>query len=1234
MNTKLSFLKTLSIAGVAGVMALPVGAYLAEGSRSLIVYTHNADDIETKYAAASFFSALAKGAPGWPAALTLKTAVSLKTENRTSPYDVLPLCVSPASPPALGESTGGWRASGKVYSWPPAARAEKLALKLSSSALTTQALTDFDELWVDYQDLSPRTPVNFIVQISAESLAYAGGQPRRLTAVAGQTILFAAARLDPGKAAWLPKNSAYSLGRYLRSKPDQNWHYTGLQDMTVIQQRLHTEVTNLEYMDLVFAAGCVPVGVNIRLSAKDNYSAGAMVELGALPEVPVPGGTLWRLNLRSLLKDRFAGKDKAYLQEILVFVKGAPGTIAAARPLEQIIFQKAGHQTEELPIHGDRSDMHKIQPAPAEAILETLPARNTALNGAITRMVVDLRPLRGHGEVFFKNGKILLTPAKPGALSAISIRDVRLVSLGDAKVPAYYGHGEALINRWGGHDLNPLSSEEGVVWPEVRAYFPFAALNLKLPEAKPAANLTNLPLEKQVQALLALAAKSQESVVADIAPFVLKEEFRNGEQQPEGAVRPEDRARMTITDRGVGFFADRPFTKVTSGADGLALEGAGRRLQLSLPMAANVDADTRLFLAMPEGVAKIVSTRLTAVFEDGEFDLYITPNRPVALGRAGRLKSLRFNLALAGGQYRLKFNELALFNPVLTSGAQAFAHKLPAEFTDTPLSNNIAAPAGALISAVSGSLRGSLTPGHSGPAALSWQAPARRPVDWFKGVWLTYRVPARTAEINPCWLNLTLKGDKGSMAGDICPKGPEGRIFITPADIAGRDIGKLLGAAYKVNLGDLAASTGKDFEFGMQYEGYAMASAADAFVDWPVAMAGGENIGFVKGVVDLKDLAEKRIQLTGDTAAMPKLAAAGLFTPVDHPWFQVDSAAVEPLGTLPRKAWEELTALPVPAPGPGILFKLLKLVLYALAGLLAWRYGRKIPWRSLSGLAISIGSSLLALVEPIAAVGWVKLQRCFPAVNIAVLFAALGPGLWYAAGLIGPAIGAATAFFVVLAAGAYWHARRNSGQINEGWWFSGGERLPPFLKYLGIAAALLAVWSAGRARLMPEAGWNLLPALAVVYFFLPWLAANTAVKIKLIIGVLRQRRGYALMVVWASAAFALYAAGFLRPVVARENYYFTFAALAVTFALRYLVAALLPFIGRFSADLAEDIGAAPAKPFFAAAIIGLVATAVLVAAGLQPIAEQAAIAVYYSLVIGVFKEGLALYRTRGQNTIE
>ena len=94
----------------------------------------------------------------------------------------------------------------------------------------------------------------------------------------------------------------------------------------------------------------------------------------------------------------------------------------------------------------------------------------------------------------------------------------------------------------------------------------------------------------------------------------------------------------------------------------------------------------------------------------------------------------------------------------------------------------------------------------------------------------------------------------------------------------------------------------------------------------------------------------------------------------------------------------------------------------------------------------------------------------------------------------------------------------------------------------------------------------------------------------------------------------------------RENYFFTCGALAVTFSLRYLVAVLWAFTDRLSSTFADDISAIPIRPYFAAAILGLAATAGSILAGMQPIAEQAAIVVYFCLAIGIYRTGLELYK--------
>lgn len=1240
MKYRLKFISILSLLITTCIAAWPLGAsVIVKNHRLIPIYSRANDDINAKETASGFFSALAEGPFSWSPTLTLKAAVSLKTKKRVSACSVLPLAINSVAQrrafSVSGLSAGGWRPMGAAYEWLPSVKTSSFVSWFSSTALNTQALTDFDELWIDYQNLFPRSPVNLSAQISAELQDYSGRRPRRLTVFSGQTVLFPTARLEPSKTMWLPKNFFYRLGRYLRTKPDTNWRYIGFKDRTVIQRRLHAEISELEYMDFVFSPGSDPVGVNLRLATKDNYSAGIMIELGALSAVASSYGTLWRLHLPSLLNGRFARKREVYLQEIIVFVKGAPQDVASARPLEQIVFQKFVRQDGAYSGAPNQStaNITRIQPAPIPTQLP-LPANFTALNGSATRMIVDLRPLRRYGGVFFKSGKIFLTPDNPAALSALSIDDIRLVSLCDTSVPTYHSHGESLLTRWGWHNPNLLSVEDGVVWPVMQAYFPFSIFNAQLPKPKLVPNPSLLPLSKQVQALLALSAQTPDYLETGSLSFALREKFQDEENrflaQAEATARPEDRPRMTVSERGVSFSADKPFTKVTSEADGFLLEGEGRSLQFSLPLSADLKSETRLFVSMPEGAGGILSTQLTAVFEDGEVILYIKPNRPEVLGRAGKLKNLRFKMALTGGKYRLKFNELVLFYPALINSAQAFELKLPDAFKDYPVAEDIFAPSGAVTSAVKGSLRGSLAPDHSGQAALSWKGTARRHIDWLKGIHFSYRIPTRTAALNPCWLQLTLTGDKASLTADLCPRGSEGQIFVTPAELSTdrSDVGRFIGASYKIDFGDLSHSPEKDFEFGMSYDGHAMTSVADTFVDWPVAVAGSGNLDFIKNTKNYNDLFKKQLWLVGDALALPKLADVGRLVPVDHPWFQLDSAVVEPSATFPQEVWVKLTAQPESVAGKGILFKLLKLTFYVVAVVLVGRVIIKILWRICGLLAGSLSNFLCRFAHAAAESAWDKIQNYFTVANKIVLFTAIGPGLWYTSGLAGPAATAAQAFCVIIAVGAYWHHRRNTNRMSAGWWFDASSCFPPFLKYLGSAVALFMVWTAGRARLAPEVRWNFFPALAVVYLFLPWLRANIAGAVKLFAGMLWWRKVYTLTIFWSAVALALYGAGLYWPILGRGNYFFTGGALAITFALRYLGAVLRAFIGRFNTAFADDIGAVPIRPYFVASILGLVATAASILAGMQPIAEQAAIAVYFCLVIGLYEIGLELYTIR------
>jgi hypothetical protein len=107
---------------------------------------------------------------------------------------------------------------------------------------------------------------------------------------------------------------------------------------------------------------------------------------------------------------------------------------------------------------------------------------------------------------------------------------------------------------------------------------------------------------------------------------------------------------------------------------------------------------------------------------------------------------------------------------------------------------------------------------------------------------------------------------------------------------------------------------------------------------------------------------------------------------------------------------------------------------------------------------------------------------------------------------------------------------------------------------------------------------------------------------------------------------ALYGAGLFQKVQKGENYFFTFGGMAALLALRAIFLLLEPWLRRAYPKLAASIFDGAGSLYFAAAIVGLVLTALLLTATLEPFAEQMAVVVYYCLVVGTVLEVVALRR--------
>jgi hypothetical protein len=158
-----------------------------------------------------------------------------------------------------------------------------------------------------------------------------------------------------------------------------------------------------------------------------------------------------------------------------------------------------------------------------------------------------------------------------------------------------------------------------------------------------------------------------------------------------------------------------------------------------------------------------------------------------------------------------------------------------------------------------------------------------------------------------------------------------------------------------------------------------------------------------------------------------------------------------------------------------------------------------------------------------------------------------------------------------------------------------------------------SVWSLGYYQFSVEALWGLLPLMGAIYACFPALH-------QLGRQMLSNYRSYILLSGWLIFTIALYSAGLLAIKVGNENYFFTFGALALVFAVRACILGIEPILRKISFVPAERIYFRTGSIYIFEAAIILIATAMMLSVGYKRIAEQMAIAVYYCLLIGAFQE--------------
>ena len=811
----------------------------------------------------------------------------------------------------------------------------------------------------------------------------------------------------------------------------------------------------------------------------------------------------------------------------------------------------------------------------SESLLQglTLTSNVVGVNAYRQRMVVDLRKLAEKGETNLKSAELSLLPPVGTASCAIRIEGMQAVSTYSGNMPAFARRAEDWSRRWGGIFNLTTPQHDRIEYPGIVAYLPFSVLT------------------------------HSEMKYADGTPY----------------------KRRLVSSGGATLGSAGEMPRATVEGDLLVLEGEGQALEISWPLTAHINDKTWFYFGVGEGVEQISGITLALGLADGSVvQRQVVPNQPLRLvtGEA-EVRNVRLRILPAVTPYRFKLREMALFAPDAASYAQAFTLPLPTPY--------IVVPKPVLQSAHASVLE--VQPGRVAGLAsnepLRFFTPLDPALDWVRGVRLNYRLPPTYTGDKACSLSLQFNWGNGKTERQVCFEKPDGALFIPMANIIGAaDKPQNLGALKSIDW-VLRSATGGDrgvresFDLQFSVDGWAMLSAVDHLRLSPLFNAGRYPV-----FVDAEHSKEaatgryaRKIWLPLEDKALPRmLAAGGQIQPVEHWLFTLDQVVAEPRQPMSWDRWRELTETPAPDAPP----RWPKWLAWFSVMLLAWATWKKGWWSPGKAWALGKGSVkvLIRILRWVLGVasrwGW----HALPTINLAIGVLALGPGLWlagrYGSSFAGIMLLAAS---VLVACGAYCHWREQTGQHRP-------ESNSAMRARFGALAVALgcAIWSLGQYKLSAQALWGFLPLLGAIYALFPALY-------RLGRQFVLNNRGYVLLGGWLALALTLYGGGLLGKVGSGENYFFTFGALALLFALRAWLLAIEPRFRRLFPSAAERVYGGAGSLYFSGALVMLVATATVLSVKLQPIAEQLAIVAYYCLVIGTVQAAWAL-RKGDKKTVE
>lgn len=713
----------------SGSLALPPMLAFAQQpteAQSIVRFTPSTGD----YRGTTFERVIAPGgAVPFTGKYRLKTRVALQQEPVQQVVETLDLNWAPPA----GVPPDGWLQSEGSWRWAPGPQNSfigfPIALPSQSTGQQAPAISDFDEMWLDYRDRGGSD--NCDLSFTADAHASAARKSAATVRIKGGKASVNSAnwhpalRVQAADAAWLPMDNLYLAKRILGMELDTAWRYREVGKHTLVQRRFHHNLDGIEALDFLFTPETDVQFINLRIAHGSWLRPDSVIGWDAIPRQieSAPDGSM---RVRLLIGEWLRQNDKAgdgsqkfFLSEAVVFLKGEVNELAQSKPLREVVFF-----TNEI----DRASVPSTKP------LVSLPARSESLAPGYKRWILDLRPL-SHGKWFdvrMKSALLAIHPSDPDRQCALQPLALRLVRVASGKEPSYIADTRRLLRRLGG-PFNAVDPErKEVEWAQTDAYMPLSLL--------PAASYAN--------------------------------DKRMGVQ------------RLDLPEWGLRFLAAGEWIAQQS-PQGLSFKGQGGRIEISweLPSIAT-QASSTLFLRVLEDAKHISAGKARIDFNDGSSStINFLPNRPVPLGAAAagkRVTGITLDLETNNSPATLVMQELALFRPFLISQTDSFSARRPAwEFLPlrvaTDNERKVQIPAlGELV------VHGTAQPDPALPNI--WRTPVNVAAKNLIAVKVRHALSELPRE--PCWLTLRARTANKQVPLTLCPAGTEGELIQPLAQLA------------------------------------------------------------------------------------------------------------------------------------------------------------------------------------------------------------------------------------------------------------------------------------------------------------------------------------------------------------------------------------------------------------------------------------------------------------------